>query len=110
FAPDYLCLPSKSHSWPICEDLDADDVVPVDVGSPLPEEKQHATLATTNSDSNSMNYDDNSVASADVSTFQEQSSFVPEKVDSLMHFSDHNNQTDITSEAAELKNSDRIET
>nr|GEX97623.1 hypothetical protein [Tanacetum cinerariifolium] len=84
------------------EDLDADDVVPVDVGSPLPEEKQHATLATTNAD--------NSVASADVSIVQEQSSFVPEKVDSLMHLSDHNNQTDVTSEAAKLRNSDRIET
>nr|GEU78246.1 ABC transporter B family member 19-like [Tanacetum cinerariifolium] len=71
FTPDYLCLPSKSHLWPIYEDLDADDVVPVDAGSPLPEEKQHATLATTNADSNSMNYDDNFVASADVSTFQE---------------------------------------
>ncbi|GJS27968.1 longifolia 1-like protein [Tanacetum coccineum] len=75
FTPDYLCLPSKSHMWPICEDLDADDVVPVDAGSPLPEEKQHSTLATTNADSNSMNSDDNSVASADVSIVQEQSSF-----------------------------------
>nr|GEV02165.1 hypothetical protein [Tanacetum cinerariifolium] len=82
FTPDYLCLPLKSHLWPICKDLDADDVVPVDAGSPLPEEKQHATLATTNADSNSMNSDDNSVASADVSTFQE----------------------------TELKNSDHIET
>ncbi|GKF86147.1 hypothetical protein Tco_0253974, partial [Tanacetum coccineum] len=80
--PDYLCLPSKSHSWPNCDDLDADDVVPANTGSPLPEEKQHSTPANTDADSNSMNADENFVASADVSIVQEQSSFVPENVDS----------------------------
>nr|GEY09995.1 hypothetical protein [Tanacetum cinerariifolium] len=61
FAPDYLCLPSKSHSWLICKDIDVDDVVP------------------------------------------EQLSFDPEKVDSLMHFSDHNNQTDVISPNSQEK-------
>ncbi|GKB26706.1 hypothetical protein Tco_0866107 [Tanacetum coccineum] len=42
--------------------------------------------------------------------FLEQSSFVPETVDSEMDFSDHNHQTDVTIEAAEIRNSDCIET
>ncbi|GJY48527.1 hypothetical protein Tco_0438483 [Tanacetum coccineum] len=46
-APNYLCLPSKSHSWPNCDDLDAVDVVPADAVSPLPDEKQHSTPANT---------------------------------------------------------------
>ncbi|GJR69735.1 hypothetical protein Tco_0015800 [Tanacetum coccineum] len=72
-APDYLCLLSKSHSWPNCDDLDADDVVPADAGSPLPDEKQHSTPANTDASSNSMDSDDNFVASADVSIVPEQS-------------------------------------
>ncbi|GKC34013.1 nucleotide-binding alpha-beta plait domain-containing protein, partial [Tanacetum coccineum] len=72
-APDSLCLLSKSHSWPNCDDLDADDVVPAGAGSPLPDEKQHSTPANTDADSNSMNSDDNFVASADVSIVLEQS-------------------------------------
>nr|GEX50262.1 hypothetical protein [Tanacetum cinerariifolium] len=109
-APDYLCLPLKSHSWPNCDDLDGDDVVPAAAGSPISEEKQDSTPANADADSNSMNSDDNSVASADVSIVQEQLSFVPDNVDSEMDFSDHNHQTDVTIEAAEIRNSDCIET
>nr|GEY54453.1 hypothetical protein [Tanacetum cinerariifolium] len=46
--------------------------------TPLPDEKQHSTLANTNADSNFMNTNDNYVAFTDVSIVQEQSSFVPE--------------------------------
>ncbi|GKC54771.1 hypothetical protein Tco_1077516 [Tanacetum coccineum] len=78
--PDYLCLPSKSYSWTNYDDLDTDDVVPTDTGSPLPEEKQHSTPANTDAASNSMNSEENSVASAGVSIVQGQSSIVPENV------------------------------
>ncbi|GKG19765.1 hypothetical protein Tco_0376864, partial [Tanacetum coccineum] len=64
------------------DDLDADDVVPANTGSPLPEEKQHSTPANTDADSNSMNSNENSVPYAGVSIVQGQLSFVPENVDS----------------------------
>ncbi|PWA82840.1 hypothetical protein CTI12_AA041290 [Artemisia annua] len=108
-APDNLCLPWKSHSWPNCDDLDDDDVVPTDAGSPIPEEKQHLTPVNC-ADSNFMNVDDNSVASEDVPIVQEQLSFVPEDVDSEVNLTDQNHQTDVTSEAAEIRNSDCLET
>nr|GEW61445.1 hypothetical protein [Tanacetum cinerariifolium] len=64
----------------------------------------------TDSDSNFMNSDDNYVASVDVFIVQEQSYFVPENVDLEMDFSDHNNQTDFTSDIVEVRKFDCIET
>lgn len=101
--------PDNSHSWPNCDDLDDGDVVPADAGSPIPEEKQQLTPVNC-ADSNFMNVDDNSVASEDVPIVQEQSSFVPEDVDSEVNLTDQNHQTDVTSEAAEIRNSDCLET
>nr|GEV96782.1 hypothetical protein [Tanacetum cinerariifolium] len=37
-APDYLCLPLKSHLWLNCNNLNADDVVPADARFPFPGE------------------------------------------------------------------------
>ncbi|KAI3684848.1 hypothetical protein L6452_34075 [Arctium lappa] len=119
--PDYLCLPSKSHPWPSLDD--DDHVVSVEAKSPILEKKQNMTSMNADADSNSLNSDNNSVVpedtlilqeqpsfvSEDTSIIQEQLSFSPPNACSEVKFSNHNHQTDVKTEASEIRNSDCTE-
>lgn len=105
--PDYSCLPSKSHPWP--SPVNDDHVVSVEAKSPISEKKQNMTSVNADADSNSLNSDNNSFVLEDTSIVQEQLSFSPANACSEVKFSNHNHQTDIKTEASEIRNSDCIE-
>ncbi|KAL8252046.1 hypothetical protein R6Q59_035739 [Mikania micrantha] len=94
-------------SHPTIDDGHCEDLVSTEAKSPICEESKSLTSMNINADSNSLDTDEISLVSKDISILQELLSTIPANTDSFVKM-DHSDQIGVMSEASEILQLERL--